>query len=135
MPGMAVEFGRNLKRLREQKGETQATVAYAIGTDAGSVSRWERGVALPQLEQVYKLAEHFGVKPGALLVSDVADLEGPEPEAFTQFRSTRLGKIAEQNGWLGYIRAIDLPFPPTVDIYHGIAAAMLREHEQVQRDG
>ena len=41
--------GRNeiLKREREQRGWSQARLAEHIGTDAATVSRWERGYATP----------------------------------------------------------------------------------------
>lgn len=41
--------GRNeiLKREREQRGWSQARLAELIGTDAATVSRWERGYATP----------------------------------------------------------------------------------------
>ncbi len=41
--------GRNeiLKREREQRGWSQARLAEVIGTDAATVSRWERGYAIP----------------------------------------------------------------------------------------
>lgn len=41
--------GRNeiLKREREQRGWSQARLAELVGTDAATVSRWERGYATP----------------------------------------------------------------------------------------
>ena len=127
---MSAEFGRNLKRLREQKGETQQQVAVAIGTDSGTVSRWERGAADPQLSQIYKLAEHFGVKPGHMLSPPDVAPEGDEPEEFKKFKQTKLGKLAAEQGWLGWLRSIELPVPPTVEIYQDIAHAMLKKAEE-----
>ena len=36
-----------LKNEREQRGWSQARVAEQIGTDAGTISRWERGITSP----------------------------------------------------------------------------------------
>jgi len=36
-----------LKHEREQRGWSQARVAEQIGTDAGTISRWERGITSP----------------------------------------------------------------------------------------
>lgn len=47
-----------MKRLREALNMTQREFAQALGVKELAVSRWERGVAKPQLdlEQVVKLA-------------------------------------------------------------------------------
>jgi transcriptional regulator with XRE-family HTH domain len=40
-------LGSEIRELREAKGLTQAALAQAIGVDAQSVSRWERGERTP----------------------------------------------------------------------------------------
>jgi uncharacterized membrane protein/DNA-binding XRE family transcriptional regulator len=55
-----------LKGERERRGWTQARVAELVGTDIGSVSRWERGVASP--------SPHFREKLCALYGKDAQDL-------------------------------------------------------------
>ena len=62
--------GRNeiLKGEREQRGWSQARLAELIGTDAATVSRWERGLTLPHpchrvlLEALFStMAEELGL--------------------------------------------------------------------------
>jgi hypothetical protein len=85
----------------------------------------------PQLSQLFKLAKHFEVKPGQLL----NELETGEPkletEEFRKFRRTQIGTIAEKNGWLAYIRDMELPVPATSEIYQDIAYAILRQVESL----
>ena len=50
-----------LRELRKEKGETQAQVAKAIGIAERHYQRFEGGVNLPNLENAWKLADHFGV--------------------------------------------------------------------------
>ncbi len=50
-----------LRMLRKETGETQAQVAAAIGIADRHYQRFEGGVNLPNLENAWKLAEHFGV--------------------------------------------------------------------------
>lgn len=50
-----------LRILRKETGETQAQVAAAIGIADRHYQRFEGGVNLPNLENAWKLAEHFGV--------------------------------------------------------------------------
>lgn len=46
-----------LKRCRREKGLTQAEVAYILGLQSGSiVSRWEKGVSLPETLNALKMA-------------------------------------------------------------------------------
>lgn len=48
-------FGATLARLRKSRGETQATVAAAVGVRRETVARWEAGhsrAALPRLWDV-----------------------------------------------------------------------------------
>ena len=59
-----------LKQARHLRGWSQARVAMALGTDAASVSRWERGVSFPypyfreRLCQLFEMdAEKLGLLP------------------------------------------------------------------------
>jgi tetratricopeptide (TPR) repeat protein/transcriptional regulator with XRE-family HTH domain len=51
-----------LKRAREQQGWSQEHVGREIGTDAFTVSRWERGVTMPSPHFRQKLCTLFGLK-------------------------------------------------------------------------
>ena len=50
-----------LRELRKEKKETQVQVAEAIGIVEQHYQKFEGGVNLPNLENVWKLADHFGV--------------------------------------------------------------------------
>ncbi len=50
-----------LKELRREKGETQVQVAVAVGIVEQHYQKFEGGVNLPNLENAWKLADHFGV--------------------------------------------------------------------------
>lgn len=50
-----------LRALRKEKGETQVQVAAAVGIAEQHYQRFEGGVNLPNLENAWKLADHFGV--------------------------------------------------------------------------
>ena len=56
----------HLKRAREQRGWSQARVAEQVGTDAATVSRWERGYATP--------SPYFREKLCALFEQNAQDL-------------------------------------------------------------
>jgi len=48
--------GRRIKALRAANGWTQADLAKHLGTDAVTVSRWERGVSHPRPSAAKRIA-------------------------------------------------------------------------------
>ena len=50
-----------LRDLRKEKKETQVQVAEAIGIVEQHYQKFEGGVNPPNLENAWKLADHFGV--------------------------------------------------------------------------
>jgi transcriptional regulator with XRE-family HTH domain len=54
-------FAQNLKDLREKTGISQRTLAKKLGIHATDVSSYERGVNLPTVEKLIKIADFFDV--------------------------------------------------------------------------
>ena len=52
---------QNLAELRKDRGWTQAELAEKLGYSGKSVSKWERGEALPDLKVLYQMSELFDV--------------------------------------------------------------------------
>ena len=50
-----------LRGLRKENCETQVQVAADIGIAEQQYQTYERGSNLPNLENIWKLADHFGV--------------------------------------------------------------------------
>jgi transcriptional regulator with XRE-family HTH domain len=74
-------FGKRLRELREKKGLTQGVVADAMGVPQTHVSAIERGLMLPNLLTVIRLARALDCKVSALTsVFDKADLASLLPE-------------------------------------------------------
>jgi transcriptional regulator with XRE-family HTH domain len=65
-------FHVNLKRYREEKGLTQATLAEALAVSLRNVQNWEQGQREPSLETLRQLARVLGVT-----VSDLVEGEPP----------------------------------------------------------
>lgn len=51
----------NLKNLRKEKGESQLTVAEAIGLTRSAYCNYENGLREPDFNTLQKLSEYFGV--------------------------------------------------------------------------
>lgn len=57
----------NLKKYRKLRGLTQGELAACLFVTAQNVSKWETGKSVPDLENLCKLAEVFGISPDRLL--------------------------------------------------------------------
>ena len=75
--------GAAIKRLREGKGLTQAELGEKLNYSDKTISKWERGEAIPDAYVLTQLAEIFGVTVDYLLSSHDA-WESPEQQAAQQ---------------------------------------------------
>ena len=56
-----MEIGNQIKALRQRHGITQEAMAQHFGVTAQAVSKWERGVATPDIALLPDLSAYFGV--------------------------------------------------------------------------
>ena len=56
-----MEFYIRLKELRQKAGEKQEEVASAVGCATRQYQRFEKGEQKPGFDNLWKLADHFGV--------------------------------------------------------------------------
>ena len=61
------EFGTFLVRLRKEKGLTQKELAEKLYVSDKAVSKWERGLSLPDITLLQPMAEYLGVTVTELL--------------------------------------------------------------------
>lgn len=64
---MELSLGKNISRLRKANAMTQEQLAEALGVTFAAVSKWERGVATPELTLIAQMADLFGVSLDALV--------------------------------------------------------------------
>mgnify|MGYP003313496116 CR=1 FL=1 len=62
-----VDIGKNIKRLRQERGITQADLASALGVTCQAVSKWESGTSDPSTSNLFSLAKLFGIPVEKLL--------------------------------------------------------------------
>ena len=62
-------FGLRLQTLRKARGLSQERLAELIDRSKDAVSKMERGINLPALDTVLRLAEHLGVSLSDLVGS------------------------------------------------------------------
>ncbi len=61
------KLGKNLKRIRTDKGISQGEIGRILGVDKGFVSNIENGKTNPTLATITKIAKAIGVSVGELM--------------------------------------------------------------------
>ena len=56
-----MKFAKRLRELRKEQGETQVQVAKAIAMTVRQYQGLEGGTSLPNFQNLWALADHFGV--------------------------------------------------------------------------
>jgi len=64
---LAVNFGKNLKEKRQEKGFTQERLAELADVDRTYIYRLENSKRFPSLAVLLQLANAFGLTPGQFL--------------------------------------------------------------------
>ena len=77
------KVGHFIAKLRKKKGLTQDELGNMLGISGKSVSKWERGLNMPDISLIYKLSEVFDVDLNQLLngedaIKSVVDLQNEE---------------------------------------------------------
>ena len=83
-------FGENLKKIRKTKGYTQEELAIKIHVVRQTISKWEKGLSVPDADTLSKLADVLEINVSELLGSEIKE-ETDKNEIAKQ-----LAKISEQ---------------------------------------
>jgi len=83
----------NLKQLRRSKGLTQEELALQLGVVRQTISKWEKGLSVPDAQMLIELSERFGV-PVSTLLGDT--IEPAEKEDLIKIISDKLALINAQ---------------------------------------
>lgn len=83
-------LSENLKNLRKSKGITQEELAIRLNVVRQTISKWEKGLSVPDADTLIKLADFFEVSVSELLGSKV------EKAADTNSIADQLSRINEQ---------------------------------------
>lgn len=75
-------IGNMITRLRKEKGLTQSKFAELIHVTQGAVSQWETGRTSPDVQQMFILADFFGVTIEELTNGEYSSTKTPhlQPE-------------------------------------------------------
>lgn len=68
-------LNENIKNLRKQKGLSQEELASRLNVVRQTVSKWERGLSVPDADMLEKIAQVLEVSIGDLLGSNIPEGE------------------------------------------------------------
>ena len=84
-------FHENLKALRKVRGLSQEELAVRLNVVRQTISKWEKGLSVPDAAMLIRLAEVLDTTVSRLLGADV-----PEDEADRDRLAEQLARINEQ---------------------------------------
>lgn len=83
-------FHENLKTMRKAKGYTQEELAIKLNVVRQTVSKWEKGLSVPDADVLWKIADVLDMDVSTLLGEEI--VEETDKSAVAQ----QLAKISEQ---------------------------------------
>ena len=75
-----MNLGERIYLLRTQKGLSQGDLAEALEVSRQSISKWETGSSVPELDKLVKLSQLFGVTLDELVLDREPEAAPPPPE-------------------------------------------------------
>lgn len=117
-----------IMKLRKQNGWSQEELAMQLGVSRQSVSKWESGTSIPDLERIIKLSQIFGVSTDYLIKDEIEEIpaegqavpvdSGVEPDESARHLSLEdagtfleLAKVSAPRMALGVAACILCPVP------------------------
>ena len=83
-------FSENLKAMRKAKGYTQEELAIKLNVTRQTLSKWEKGLSVPDVDFLFKIADVLETNVGTLLGGAIMDEVNKDTVA------EQLAKISEQ---------------------------------------
>lgn len=96
---MRVDIGNRVREFRRLSGLTQQELARRVGVSAVFISKTERGLKLPSLDTLLRLAKALDVPPNWLLCDVVVQSQKP-PALFERIAELPRGKRRQLIGLL-----------------------------------
>jgi len=121
-------IGLKIKELRKKKDMTQEKLAEYLNVSFQAVSKWETGIASPDISQIPALCHVFGVSSDSLLGIDVEKNEEKIEKYLIEANDLgNCGKSAERTALL---REANIKFPRNYKIMQKLAESLVCEYSR-----
>ena len=77
-----MNLSENLKKIRKDNNLSQEALAEKLGVSRQSVSKWESGLAYPEMDKVLQLCEMFNLNIDELLNQNIKEVEKNKQSSF-----------------------------------------------------
>ena len=94
--------------LRKKKGWSQEELAEKLGISRQSVSKWESGTSIPDIDKIIMMSRLFGVSTDYLLKDEVEETVSQEAED-TKDTSLKSVSVEEANLFMALTRRLAIP--------------------------
>ena len=120
-------FGENLKAMRKAKGYTQQELAMKLNVVRQTVSKWEKGLSVPDAEILVEIADVLDTDVSVLLGKEVSDEESRDEVALQPAKISEQLAIKNRKSkriWkmVGIILLVIIVFNILLVIFGGIAS-------------
>lgn len=125
-------IGENIKSLRRQKDVTQEELSVYLNISFQTISKWERGENLPDINMLTALANYFDVSTDELL-----GMDKQRSDIFSNdFYSTVNSLISEEkyDEAFNKLRSAQRPYPNNTGINSSLAMALALRDKLSDRD-
>lgn len=92
----AKKLGLFISQLRKEQNMTQADLALKLQVTDKAVSKWERGVGLPDINSIEPLADALGVTVLEIMRAERIPVEDVTPESASQVITDAFDMVNEQ---------------------------------------
>lgn len=72
---MSMNISEKIKQLRKEKGISQKVLASNMGVSFQAVSKWEKGITMPDVSMIPALASFFGISTDELFDFNLYEIE------------------------------------------------------------
>ncbi len=86
-------FHENLKMLRKEKGFSQEQLAFRLNVVRQTISKWEKGLSVPDAELLIRLADVLDVSVSDLLGTQIEVSDGEDKELVLAKELAKLNEI------------------------------------------
>lgn len=102
-------------QLRKKNGWSQEQLGEQLNVSRQSVSKWESGLSIPDLEKILRMSELFGVSTDYLLKDEIEDALPSETEV--PLESARFVNVETANIYMDLVRKIAPRFAWAVSLF------------------
>ena len=102
-----MELHEKIKKLRKERGWSQAELAQKLGVHISHVSKLEKGRYSPSLDVLKKLVEAFSVPPDFFLYGSIDEYGNMELENKTFFEKMKMVEDLDESDRVIIIGVID----------------------------